>query len=395
LPTINVAAGGNTSIEIDVPDETCYIDGPCGYATVSGSAGWISGSGGNGLVTVFVDPPLNTPAGSYSYSVEVCSGFSDPDDESCVSGSGDVEVESASSCGTPQIALSSFSPIKSSVSRAACAATVTLSPSSLAVSTGDTGLTITANIIPNNTPFQVVYSISRMSPAPPGYNCNATLSIPDGVGSGTVTSSVTASQPDCSGVFTLLATASIYSSQNSVTVVVPPQALIRQMVGEAHGFSDQPSLDPNQVAQISVGVAAKNRFNLQEFNYPTSWQQLQGAGQIATSTVSNGPPVVIGNAVAVYTGLVDGTYVGGATCYWSPTTTQFQIIQNQYQTNPNSTTTPSNTGDPGCYTVGGRYPQFVWKVSMPSNTRPDYAGAPAFLFVRNRNASDPAIVQIP
>ena len=30
-----------------------------------------------------------------------------------------------------------------------------------------------------------------------------------------------------------------------------------------------------------------------------------------------------------------------------------------------------------------------------NNIRPNYTGAPAFLFVRNRSASDPAIVQIP
>ena len=40
------------------------------------------------------------------------------------------------------------------------------------------------------------------------------------------------------------------------------------MVGEAHDYSDQPSPDPNQVAQISVGVAAKNRFGLPEFSPP-------------------------------------------------------------------------------------------------------------------------------
>jgi hypothetical protein len=88
-------------------------------------------------------------------------------------------------------------------------------------------------------------------------------------------------------------------------------------------------------------------------------------------------------------------HVGAGTCYWSPTSTQFTVIQSQYQSDPNSTTTLTNTGDPGCYSANGRHPQFIWELSMPNNTRPNFTGAPAFLFVRERNASDPAIVQIP
>ena len=96
LPTITVPAGESASVDVDVPIESCYIDGPCGYATVTSPAGWISGGGFDGLVEVSVDPPPTTPPGSYAYSINLCNGFFDPDEEySCQIGGGDVEVQAA------------------------------------------------------------------------------------------------------------------------------------------------------------------------------------------------------------------------------------------------------------------------------------------------------------
>jgi len=194
-------------------------------------------------------------------------------------------------------------------------------------------------------------------------------------------------------------------SSNSVTVTVPPQALIRQMVGAAGGFSL--SVDPNQVAQKSVGIAAKNRFTLAWFNNWTTWKQFQDAGVIENSNTANGPPVIIDNAVSVYSGAVTSDFVGGAPCYWSPQyQDEFVPIRSQYQSQPNSTTLPSGPGVnlrlPGCYLTPsnpGSNQQIIWKASEPANIRTDvggvYLNAPAFLFVKQRNPSDPAIVQIP
>jgi hypothetical protein len=70
----------------------------------------------------------------------------------------------------------------------------------------------------------------------------------------------------------------------------------------------------------------------------------------------------------------------------------FYITQSQ----PSSTTLPGGTGRPQCYADNAA--QIVWKTSMPNNVRTDaggaYLNAPAFLFIRQRNPSDPAIVQI-
>ena len=167
------------------------------------------------------------------------------------------------------------------------------------------------------------------------------------------------------------------------------------MVGAAGGFSL--SVDADQVAQKSVGIAAKNRFTLPGFNGWTTWQQFQDGGVIENSNTPNGPPVVIDNAVAVYSGAITGDFVGGAPCYWSP---QYQDewvpLRNQYQANPSSTTFPGGTGVnlrmPTCYgpTSGGPNQQIIWKASEPANIRTGQGGvflnAPAFLFVKQHNA---------
>ena len=93
LPTIEVNAGGTASREIDVSSEPCYFDGPCGFVTVTGSASWIGGFGDGSWVTVQVDPPLTAALGSYSYSVDLCSGFWDPGDNYGCESSGVVEVD--------------------------------------------------------------------------------------------------------------------------------------------------------------------------------------------------------------------------------------------------------------------------------------------------------------
>jgi hypothetical protein len=203
------------------------------------------------------------------------------------------------------------------------------------------------------------------------------------------------SPPNCSGIFNVfVANGPGGVTSNFMTVVVPPQALIRQMVGEAGIFGL--SVDPNQLAQKSVGVAVENRFTLSGFYGYTNWEQFQDAGYTATSTTQNGPPVVIDNAALVYTGAVTGTLVGGAPCYWSPTYAQFQTVQGQFESQPASTILPSAVGRPQCY--ADSVAQIVWKTSMPNNIRTDasgaYLNAPAFLFIRLRNPGDLAIVQI-
>ena len=61
---------------------------------------------------------------------------------------------------------------------------VTLSPESLALSTGDTNRYITTAVSPSATPFTVVYSSALTPYQPLGGHCNASLTIPQGSGTG-------------------------------------------------------------------------------------------------------------------------------------------------------------------------------------------------------------------
>jgi len=251
-------------------------------------------------------------------------------------------------------------------------------------------------------PFLISYTASTAGYVqPPGSPCTAGLSFTNLSGVGAVSSTVLASPPNYGGIFGVTATVNSTQSNNSIVVTVPPQALIRQMTGAAGGFTL--TVDQNQVAQRSVGIAAKARFTLPGFGGFTTWQAFQDNGTIETSPTTDGPPVVIDNAVAVYTGAVTADFVGGAPCYFSP---QYQDewipIKTQYESQPTSPTLPSGSGVylrlPECYIQTGQYQQIVWKASEPTNIRTDaggvYLNAPAFLFVRLRGASDPAIVKI-
>jgi hypothetical protein len=393
LPSFELYPGDFDWATVEIPFEDCAIDEECGFfPTLVSTAGWITGVGDFSSMTLSVSPPSNAAVGHYSYWIDLCSDDWSPDGGSCSLGPGDVDILSPPSCGPVPFVISSTAKGTRYLAHPRCVEgpIVTLSPDSLALSTGDTNKTITVNTNPA-MPYTVSFSISRRSPSPPGTYCDASLAIPESSGNGTFNAPVTASAPNCSGDFSVTGS----GTENVINVVVPPQALVRQMMGEARGFSEKPSLDPNQVAQRSVGIAAKNRFTLPGFGGYMTWQDMQAAGQIATWNVLDGPLIVIDNAVAVYTGLVGSSFVGGASCYWSPTTTQFQTIHNQYQASPNSTALPSNTGKPNCYTQPGQYAQIVWKISEPDNTLPGFIGAPAFMFIRQRNASDPAIIQIP
>jgi len=99
LPTITVQAGGSAHRDIDLPaDCDMSIDGdsePCD-ATVTHAPDWVSSFDGISALTVYADPPLSTPPGTYSYSMDLCGGYYDPENEySCEIGGGVIDVEAA------------------------------------------------------------------------------------------------------------------------------------------------------------------------------------------------------------------------------------------------------------------------------------------------------------
>lgn len=104
--------------------------------------------------------------------------------------------------------------------------------------------------------------------------------------------------------------------------------------------------------------------------------------------INNGPDPELGNAAAVYSGTANVS-VANARCFFSPTARGWTLIQAALSSG--ATTIPTVRHDPGCYPLSIR--QFVYKGSIWNNA--NGSGAPAFIFVQLRNASDPAVIQIP
>jgi hypothetical protein len=262
---------------------------------------------------------------------------------------------------------------------------VSQSPSSFNMSTGDTDKSITVTVQPSQAVLTRVFSQGLLRN--PNSDCNAQISIATQTGSGTTTHQVTvpSQYAGCSGVFGAIATANGIQSSGDTTITIPPQILIKMIIGEAGGETD--------TAMRAVGVAARNRI------YPSQDPLFPGQGtyqtaiipsqfQGATNATTNGPEPPLTHAADVYDQRV-GDIVAGSRCFWSPTAPQWATVQTALQSG--TTTFPSGTGGTTCYADPAQR-QIVYKVSVGNNS--NGCGAPAFLFLRPRSASDPAVVQI-
>ena len=261
--------------------------------------------------------------------------------------------------------------------------TVTQSPQKLDLSTGDTNKYITTSVSPGSYSFTPTFAFALAG----NYKstCNANLGFSNNSGTGTVNTTVTAGPAGCSGVFNAFAVVGQKSSSSSTQVIVPPQISVQMLYGEAHG---QVSIGDN-VSQLAIGVATRNRFSQPGFSGVTTYQAAITPTQfIGLSNITNGPIPDVDNAAAVFTS-TDGTSVLNAACFFSPTNAGWIAIQSALQSG--TTTLPAVSPDPGCYQANR---QFVVKRSVGNNA--DGRGAPAFIFEQQRNpASDPAVIQIP
>jgi len=263
---------------------------------------------------------------------------------------------------------------------------VSQSPSSLNVSTGDTNKTITTTVSGLATSFTPAFSWGMQSNL--NSSCNATLGFSSNSGGGSVNTTVTASPAGCSGVFNAVSVVGPRTSSGSTQIVIPPQILIRFMVGEAGGQT-------GDMSQLAIASSAKNRFG--DSNFPggstATYQAVIIPGQYygASDGTTNGHEPELTNAVSIFTGTT-GDIVGGAKCYWSPTAAQWSVVQQALA--GGATQFPANTGAPGCW--DGQPRQIVRKTSIGANNRGGaYAGAPAFLFLRESSAGSVVVVEIP
>jgi hypothetical protein len=271
------------------------------------------------------------------------------------------------------------------------ATSATLSPSQLLLSTGDSHRTLSLSVAPSSLQYTAVYSSSRPAgQQPPGQTCAATLNIPNVSGTGTTNASVSASPTNCSGVFGTFATAAGKSSSSS-QIVVPPQPLIRVLYREALAYQQQPELDPNGIAQKSIGWCMRNRFgDSVYFSGQNTYQAIMDSGQVANSPITHGPDTTLANAASVFLGSgADPT--GGSSCFWSPTDTEYTAALGALSAGV--VAFPPGIGAPSCFPSSIR--QAVIKMGMPNNTQAGSTGAPAFMFLRTRSSGAPAVVQIP
>jgi hypothetical protein len=148
---------------------------------------------------------------------------------------------------------------------------VTQSPLSLNLSTGDTNVIITTSVSLPAMAFTPAFSWNLANN--PKSACNANLGFANNGGVSPVNSTVAASLPGCSGIFTVEAVVGSVGSSQSTQAIVPPQIMIRTLVGEA-GLQTG-SGDNTMPVLLLVGM---NRFNDSAFTdgctglEPTNWQ---------------------------------------------------------------------------------------------------------------------------
>jgi hypothetical protein len=286
--------------------------------------------------------------------------------------------------------------------------------SPILLSTGDTNvpIAITASLPSYNIsnglfsflspPINPDYTTAANPPQTlPASSCLAALSLPSVAGVGTATGALSASPAGnvCSGIYVVAATAGGTFSSNSTFVVVPPQALMQGMYGEAHGQVAQYGFnDPDEHA---LGIALRNRLGDQNGfpGFNATYQAAIVSSQVngfdpsrtAWTNPDGSPTAELNNAAAVFDG-ASSVSVANAKCFFSPSG-QDWVNLIRPALNSGSTVLPVVAYDPGCYGGPRGHEQFVYKASISMNA--DGSGAPAFIFAQSRNLTDPAVIQIP
>jgi hypothetical protein len=280
-----------------------------------------------------------------------------------------------------------YSDNQGSVQMTVVVPTFTVSPTTLNLSTGDSNRFVTTTATPQVT-FTPTFTVGSQTNS--NSSCDANPNFSQSSGTGSVNTTVTASPAGCSRIFSdVRALVGSATSTNGVTITVPPQIMIKVIIGEAQA-------QPGDTDQHVILSTARNRFGDSDFPGGTAgtWQAVIIPSEFygASNGTTNGPDRELRNAAQVFTGAI-GDIVGGSKCLWSPTNSQYSRIQTALSSG--TTTFPSNTGAPACW--GNLARQIVVKQSVGLNVSNgnQYRNALAFVFMRRRAATDPAVVQIP
>jgi hypothetical protein len=255
---------------------------------------------------------------------------------------------------------------------------LSLSPSVLNMSTGDTNVTIQLTIQPSNASVSAAFN-SGLSQNP-NSSSTATVAVtnPSGNVSGSYNAPVSATGTNsASGDFNVQAVANGVTS-NVVDLAVPPQVLIQMIEAEAGGT--------NVTTMTAVAEVARNRLGSAVFGGQyTTYQNTIVPGQFATSSTTTGIEPELDIASSVFTGS-SGSNFCAALSFWTPTASQWQTVQTALQSG--TSTFPSNTGAPTYSTWSTSQQQILFVPAVGTNS----SGVPYFLFLTQRTSTQSAAV---
>ena len=181
--------------------------------------------------------------------------------------------------------------------------------------------------------------------------------------------------------------------------MVPPQALIQVLHGEAHGQASKYGVD--DPSELAIGATIRNRLNQKGFQNSSTYQGLITAGQFngIDTSITTGTTPELGNAALLFGGGTgtssqqSAMNVASAKCFFSPDAVGWQTLQAALNTST-VTVIPHVHSDPACFTfTDPANEQIIYKRSISNNA--DGRGAPAFLFEQYKAPSAPAVIDIP
>jgi hypothetical protein len=255
-------------------------------------------------------------------------------------------------------------------------------PSEMHASTGDAAADhqLSVTFLPSNLSIQLSFVSALLGN--PGGSSNCSLTVPVQTGFSPISTTVKAAPSGASGAFSVRPWLTT-TFPNECIAIVPPQILIQMTRNEARDIN-------SSTVRVLLGYAMKNRFgDNQYFSGQTTYQAAIQAGATYDTSVTTGVQPDLDSASNVFwptSGGGDPT--SGCQGFWSPTSSQWQTVQQAL--NSATTTLPNNIGLPFNY---GGHPELTQVVYFPSAGQSNTQNAPAFLFVRKRTATDPAVVQ--
>jgi hypothetical protein len=256
-------------------------------------------------------------------------------------------------------------------------------PSEMHASTGDAAADhqLSVTFLPSNLSIQLSFVSALLGN--PGGSSDCSLTLPVQSGFSPISTTVKATPSGASGAFSVRPWFGTAFPKECIAIV-PPQILIQMTRNEARDIN-------SSTVRVLLGYAMKNRFgDSQYFGSQTTYQAAIQAGATYDTSVTTGVQPDLDSASNVFWPTSGGSDpTSGCQGFWSPTSSQWQTVQQAL--NSATTTLPNNIGLPFNY---GGHPELTQVVYFPSAGMSNTQNAPAFLFVRKRTATDPAVVQL-